>query len=64
MPNEAFTSQHIEKLREQYKVLDKQKITAEANLENSKENLKRLKEQAREKYGTDDRYCRGCRKGP
>src|SRR5438445_3945476 len=55
MPNEGFTNrQNIEKLRERYKALEKQKITAEANLKNSEENLEKLRKQARENYGTDD----------
>ena len=46
--------QEIEKLRERHKTLEKQKITAEANLGTSKITLEKLKEQARETYGTDD----------
>ena len=46
--------QEIEKLRERHKTLEKQKITAEANLKTSETTLKKLREQARESYGTDD----------
>jgi hypothetical protein len=46
--------QEIEKLRERHKLLEVQKITAEANLKNSQDTLGRLKQQARESFGTDD----------
>jgi hypothetical protein len=47
-------AQNIEDLRERYDHLKTQKITAEANLKTSTDNLDRLKRQARESYGTDD----------
>lgn len=55
MQNENFVvPQDIEELRQRHKELEKQKITAEANLNTSKDRLDELKKQAREQYGTDD----------
>jgi hypothetical protein len=55
MPNKDLAlPQDIEKLRQRHRALETQKITAEANLNNSEEILQRLKKQAREQYGTDD----------
>jgi hypothetical protein len=51
-PNE--NNENIEKLRGRYEILNKKKITAEANLTTSSQTLENLKTQAREKYGTDD----------
>jgi hypothetical protein len=47
-------AEDIEELRERYDSLKTQKITAEANLKTSKDNLEKLKKEAKEKYGTDD----------
>ncbi len=47
-------AQDFEALEKRHKVLEKKKITAEANLETSKGTLEQLKKEAREKYGTDD----------
>jgi hypothetical protein len=44
----------MDELRQRYENLKTQKITAEANLKTSTENLEALKNEAREKYGTDD----------
>jgi hypothetical protein len=44
----------MEKLRERYETLNRKKITAEANLTTSSQNLESLQKQAREQYGTDD----------
>ena|ERR1700687_1244184 len=46
--------QDIEELRDRYEILKTKKITAEANLKTSNETLEGLKQQAREKYDTDD----------
>lgn len=55
MRNKDSVNPHeIEKLRERHKTLEKDKITAEANLETSKNAFENLKRQARESYGTDD----------
>jgi hypothetical protein len=55
MQNENLVvSQDIEELRQRHKGLETQKITAEANLNTSKDRLEELKQQAREQYGTDD----------
>src|SRR5262245_17621342 len=47
-------AQSIEKLRERYDDLKTKRITAEANLQTSTEALEDLKQEARQKYGTDD----------
>jgi hypothetical protein len=55
MPNEPGAApQDIEKLRKRYKSLEEQQITAKANRKTSQEALDRLKQQARQDYGTDD----------
>jgi hypothetical protein len=55
MPIEdTATLQEIEELRKRHKVLEKEKITAEANLNTSKATLENLQRQARDSYGTDD----------
>ena len=46
--------QSIEVLQERYGKLNTRKIQAETNLENAHRQLETLKEEAREKYGTDD----------
>jgi hypothetical protein len=46
--------QDIEQLRKRYGQLEKKKFEADANLKAANEQLKRLKKQAREAYGTDD----------
>jgi hypothetical protein len=44
----------IEVLQQRYQTLHTRKIQAETNLANAIQQLDRLKQQAREKYGTDD----------
>ena len=44
----------IEQLRKKHKELERQKTTAEANLKTATDQLEALKEEARQKYGTDD----------
>lgn len=51
---DSGTSQDIDKLRERHKILETQKITAEANLRTSQATLEKLQKQARETYGTDN----------
>ena len=46
--------QTIEQLQARYHDLHTKKITADANLKNAKEKLDELKEEARQKFGTDD----------
>jgi hypothetical protein len=46
--------QDIEALKKRHRELDREKTTAEANQRTAEEQLKRLKAEAREKYGTDD----------
>ena len=46
--------QTIEQLQERYGKLHTKKIQAETNLENAKKNLDALREEARQKFGTDD----------
>jgi DNA repair exonuclease SbcCD ATPase subunit len=46
--------QTIEQLQARYHNLHTQKITADANLENARQNLDKLKDEARQKFGTDD----------
>jgi hypothetical protein len=52
--DDSARSQDIEKLRERHRALEREKITAEANLNTSTTTLENLKKQARESYGTDD----------
>jgi chromosome segregation ATPase len=54
MAANSNSDQDMGKLRERFDKLNTKKITAEANLKNSSENLEELKKEAREKYGTDD----------
>jgi chromosome segregation ATPase len=51
-PNSA--KQSIEELQKRYQKLNTRKIQAETNLENAKTQLERLRQDARENYGTDD----------
>ncbi len=51
---DSDTPQEIEKLRERHRMLAEKKITARANWDTSKAVLERLKQQARDSYGTDD----------
>jgi chromosome segregation ATPase len=44
----------IEVLRQKYGELQTKKTRAETNLENAREQLEKLKKEAREAYGTDD----------
>jgi hypothetical protein len=46
--------QTIEQLQDRYQLLNKRKIQAETNLENARQQLMKLQEEARTKYGTDD----------
>jgi hypothetical protein len=46
--------QSIEELQKRYQRLNERKFKAEANLETARQQLDRLKQEAREKYGTDD----------
>jgi hypothetical protein len=46
--------QGIEQLQQRYNALHTKKIQAETNLENARQQLERLKSEAREKFGTDD----------
>jgi len=51
---DASDNQSIEQLQERYQALQERKIKAEAQRDSAKDRLEELKEQAREKYGTDD----------
>src|SRR5688500_6043641 len=44
----------IEQLKKRHKELERRKTTAEADLRNATQQLDALKEEARQKYGTDD----------
>jgi chromosome segregation ATPase len=46
--------QSIEQLQERYQTLNTEKIRAETELKNATERLDELKNEAREKFGTDD----------
>ncbi len=46
--------QTIEQLQDRYQLLNKRKIQAETNLDNARQQLAKLQEEARTKYGTDD----------
>jgi hypothetical protein len=46
--------QSIERLTERYTALSTKKIQAQTNLDNAEKELKKLKKQAKEEYGTDD----------
>jgi hypothetical protein len=47
-------AESLEALRGRYESLNRQKITAEANLKTTTDNLEKLKKEARERYGTDE----------
>jgi len=44
----------LEGLRKRYELLNKKRIEADANLANAAEALEQLRNEAREKFGTDD----------
>jgi chromosome segregation ATPase len=46
--------QSIEQLQERYQQLNKRKIQAETNLDNARQQLAKLQDDARQKYGTAD----------
>lgn len=46
--------QTIEQLQDRYQLLNKRKIQAETNLDNARQQLAKLQEEARTRYGTDD----------
>ena len=46
--------QDIETLKKRHKLLEREKHTAEANCKTAEDQLKKLKDEARDKYGTDD----------
>src|SRR6476619_491561 len=48
------TKQSIEELRQRHQELNTKKIQAETNLGNATSALKKLQEEARKKFGTDD----------
>lgn len=52
--NRTKTSLDIEQLKKKHKELEKQKTTAEANLKTATDQLEALKEEAKQKYETDD----------
>ena len=54
MASDTKAIQDIETLKKRHRELDRQKTTAEANFKTAEEQLQRLKEEARAKYGTDD----------
>jgi chromosome segregation ATPase len=56
MPSEvkSKSSLDIEQLKKKHKDLERQKTTAEADLRNATQQLDALKEEARQKYGTDE----------
>ena len=49
-----MAEQSIEELQKRYQQLDKRKTEAEINLKNATSKLDEHKQEAREKYGTDD----------
>ncbi|NLX97992.1 MAG: hypothetical protein GXY83_17655 [Rhodopirellula sp.] len=50
----ASSEQTIEQLQARYRELNTKKIQAETNLKNATDHLTGLKEEARQKFGTDD----------
>lgn len=50
----AGGEQSIEQLQDRYQKLHKRQIQAETNLDRAKEQLDALKQEARDKYATDD----------
>jgi chromosome segregation ATPase len=53
-PIEGSEKQSIEQLQRRYNDLNNKKIRADADLDNAKKELERLKKEARQKYQTDD----------
>ena len=51
---EATSKQSIEELKKRYEELNDKKIRAEENLKYAEEILAKLKQKAREEYGTDN----------
>lgn len=51
---DSTREQTIQQLQERFQALNKKKIQAETNLDNSRKQLDALQKEAREKYGTDD----------
>jgi predicted nucleic acid-binding Zn-ribbon protein len=49
-----MASDSIDDLKKRYEMLRDRKVTAEANLKTSTDELERVKLEAREQYGTDD----------
>jgi hypothetical protein len=54
MPANPPAIQELETLKARHKKLDRQKTTAEANCKTAEEQLQKLKDEARAKYGTDN----------
>jgi hypothetical protein len=54
MPAKPDKQETIETLRQRHAKLNERKITAAADLKNADEQLARLKEEARQQFGTDD----------
>jgi chromosome segregation ATPase len=54
MAGRTDKQESIESLRQRYARLNERKITAAADLKNAEEQLDRLKQEAREQFGTDD----------
>jgi len=54
MPVKPEKQETIEALRQRHAKLNERKITAAADLTNAAEQLARLKQEAREQFGTDD----------
>jgi hypothetical protein len=54
MPAKLQKQETIETLRHRHAKLNERKITAAADLKNAEEQLSRLKQEAREQFGTDD----------
>ena len=54
MPTNPQAIQDIETLKQRHKKLERDKVTAEANCKTAEDQLQKLKDQALEKYHTDD----------
>jgi hypothetical protein len=54
MAGKTDKQESIESLRLRYARLNERKITAAADLKNADEQLERLKQEARDQFGTDD----------
>jgi hypothetical protein len=52
--NNASGEQSIEQLQERYQQLNRRKIQAETSLEHARQQLEQLKQDARERFQTDD----------